>query len=189
MQKDKKVITQSTFFEKVCELFSLFANIATACAFIIALIQYCEYSQEQKIERTLQINHQYFESDIIQARTALTLNSKRIKHIQTIRGETKIPQHAEKLIATYLLNWAKKSEKEWFITYGYYAHVYNCIDKKLCNQEDISPLIKSDAYNFFELFMHYSCEYLSKKTDSKDKIFFEQVRNFYLNKKVDCNMI
>lgn len=167
--------------------FSLLANIATAGAFVFALIQYSKFDKSQRTERSLQLNHSYFNSEIIQARKNLILGSKQISDIEQIRGSTSNTKLADKLISKYLLKWARSQEREWLVAYGYYAMAYSCIEKKLCSPEDVSPLIESDGYKFFELFMHYSCEYLSKKTDQKDIKYFESVQSFYLKASVNCN--
>ncbi len=186
-ENQREEMNKCKCFETLSSVVTLLANVATASAFVIALIQYCKYEGNQRTERSLQMNHSYFQSEVVQARGKLTLGSKEYKEIDKIMGSTLNSKLADKLVANYLLNWAKVREREWLVMYGYYSMAFSCVDKKLCSRADLSPLIESDGYKFFEWFMHYSCEYLSKKTDVKDKKYSQSVQSFYLGTPVDCN--
>lgn len=186
-ENQREEMNKCKCFETLSFVITLLANVATASTFVIALIQYFKYDNNQMTERSLQMNHSYFETEVVQARGKLMLGDREHKEIDKIMGSTLNRKLADKLLADYLLNWVKVHEREWLVMYGYYSMAYSCVDKILCNRVDLSPLIESDGYKFFEWFMHYSCEYLSKKTNVKDKKFFQSVQTFYLGTSVDCN--
>lgn len=162
------------------------SHVATGCAFIFGLFQFCSYRSDLKVQRSLDMNGKMFESSVSESWKKIALGFHDAETIKALRKNAKSDEDADRLIEDYLILKAKTNEMSWFNLNDYFSIIYQCIKHKACDADLISETVMSNGEQFYKTYFSFSCLYEKNKKNEIDIQRLENTRSFFLREDFKC---